>query len=73
MSKETWHGWIVVKREEGYADQFFVEHRTESSRFTLRMSSPAEAVEWWDKKVGKPVKLLATPLGAYRVYTEEEE
>lgn len=31
----------------------------------------ALAVEWWDRKVGKPVQLQPMLKGSYRVYTEE--
>lgn len=73
MSKETWHGWIVVTKSEGYADHFHVEYVDDSGvrRRELDTTSPAECIEWWDKRLKKPIKLIATPLGAYRVYTEE--
>lgn len=74
MSDQIWHGWIVVTKAEGYADHFHVEYVDESGqrRRELDTTSPAECIEWWDKRIKKPIKLISTPLGAYRVYTEDE-
>lgn len=82
-----YHGWIVVKREPGYADTFWIEHDEEqvinnrtpgiadtvsSKRVRRQVESAAMAVEFFDKRVGRPVLLTETPLGAFRVYTERE-
>lgn len=53
----------------GYNDTFHVEYVEGDERKQHRMGSAAEAVEWWDKRVGMPVKLVQLPVGAFRVYT----
>lgn len=71
----TYHGWIYREREPGYRDRFYVEYKDEKTgeRMTRRFSiSPGAAVEFFDERVGKPVKLEVTPIGL-RVYTEEKE
>lgn len=79
--QNKYHGWIIVKREPGYADTFWVEydqdatvdnvaHNITSTRQRRQVESAALAVEFFDKRAGEPVKLTETPLGAYRVYTE---
>lgn len=73
MSQPTYHGWIVVTHSPGYNDTFHVEWVENNERRQRSMSSAAEAVEWWDKRVGKPVKLVQLPVGAFRVYTGELE
>lgn len=72
--KPRYHGWLVVQKEPSYMGKFYAEYSGEApgERKRVYFQSPSEAVEWWDARVGKPVKLESTPLGAYRVYTEEE-
>lgn len=66
----TYHGWIVVESSPGYKDRFYAEYTEHGERKTSEsFTSPAQVVEWWDKRVGEPVKLVQLPVGAYRVYT----
>lgn len=69
----TYHGWIVVTRNPGYRDSFSVEWTNAESgaREAREMPSAAAAVQWWDERVGSPVALTETPIGAYRVHTGE--
>jgi hypothetical protein len=68
--KNVYHGWITVDRERGYRDTFRCESTVNGEmQVHHRTKSAADAVEWWDKKVGQRVSLLDTPIGAYRVYT----
>ncbi len=70
MGNLKWHGWIVVQKEAGYRDMFRAEYRIDGKRMTGNESSnPVDVIEWWDQHAGERVKLLSTPLGAYRVYT----
>jgi hypothetical protein len=68
-----WHGWIV--REEmgpGLKPSFKAEWNdslTGQRMYAAHSTDPAQVIEFWDDKVGEKVKLLSTPLGAYRVYT----
>jgi hypothetical protein len=68
-----YYGWIVVEKAgEGMRDYFFCETFEKGQRVRgAEFRRPEEAINWWDEKIGKPVLLLPTPLGAYRVYTEE--
>lgn len=73
-----YHGWIV-REEQGkgfnpifYAELISTDPKDNGERIRpFKSYSPAAVVDWWDKKVGKPVKLIDTPLQAYRVYTED--
>jgi hypothetical protein len=77
MSKEkklTYHGWIVREPQgDGFKDKFHAEYMEANGerRTACYSTSPAEVIEWWDKRIGKQIKLLSTPLLAYRVFTEE--
>lgn len=78
---------IVEEGGEGLLDVITVEWNEGDSRkrFTAQNtvwdggtgngwrgnSGAARAVEWWDAKVGKPIKLLPFLKGSFRVYTEE--
>lgn len=70
--QNKYHGWISVIRNQGYADRFVAEHANTDGEGQIRkeFTSPALAVDYFDKRAGEPVKLVETPLGAYRVYTE---
>lgn len=74
--KPTYHGWIVVERGGGHLrDSFHCEYYNKDGqkvRFSDPFYNPADAIEWFEKRLGKTIRLLSTPLGAYRVYTEEE-
>lgn len=70
--REVYHGWVVVEKQPGFMDRIFAEYYDGDERKRVYFQSATEAIEWWDRHVGKPVRLLATPLGAYRVYTIEE-
>jgi hypothetical protein len=69
---KVWHGWIVVEKREDYPDKFYVEWTDDQGERHREFAgfSPSKAIEFFDNRVGQPVFLLQTPLGAYRVYTE---
>lgn len=66
-----YHGWIVLTKEPGYKDCIHVEWMEGEERRTKGMQSAAQAVEFFDKRAGQPVMMHETPVGAFRVYTEE--
>lgn len=77
--KRKYHGWIVVEEkpsgEPKYSD-IFVEYEEGGERKKDKMpklgnSGCAQAVEWWDRKVGSNIKLEPMLKGCFRVYTEE--
>lgn len=76
--KIVYHGWIVRERSIGgpkdsyHAEWTEKKDGKEERHFSEVFYSSAKMIDWWDAKVGKPVRLLNTPLGAFRVYTEEE-
>jgi hypothetical protein len=81
-----YHGWILVEDGgPGYKDYIRVEWSDEVGRHSFGghgshdggtgngwrgESGAARAVEWWDKKIGSPIKLQPILKGSYRVYTE---
>lgn len=79
VSKEKkYHGWVIVESGgNGFKEYVSVEwqnldgrHRHQEDNWRGE-SGCAKAVEWWDKKVGSPIKLEPTLRGCYRVYTQE--
>ena len=77
MSNRTqYHGWIVVAEPEpGYRPSVTVEWNEDGERKREVMglkgnSGCAQAIEWWYRKMGKPIKLEKLPIG-YRVFTDE--
>lgn len=76
LRDRTYHGWILVESGgEGFKDYIYIEYDDGTPERYRRLLGRAEsgcavAVEWWDKKVGKPVKLQPMLKGSYRVYTE---
>lgn len=66
-----YHGWICLTKEPGYKDGIHVEWIEGDERRTKGMQSAAQAVEFFDKRAGMPVLMHETPIGAYRVYTED--
>jgi hypothetical protein len=72
----TYHGWIVVEEEIGITASVsteFIEADGQRKRvFMTRRgnSGCAEAVEWWDKRLGRTCFLEPTLRGCYRVYTD---
>jgi hypothetical protein len=77
---KTYHGWILV--EDGgkdYKDFIYTEYTNkDGDRIRTVMTSRgesgcAEAVEWWDKQVGQPIKLERSFARSYRVYTKQEQ
>lgn len=77
MTKKTTvqHGWIV--REPGgqyLKDSFYAEYE-EPGKGRVRSQafySPAEAIDWWEKRLQRQINLIRTPIGAFRVVTIEE-
>lgn len=71
--KREYHGWISIERGgEGFKDFFHCESLDTTKGEQVRHATfrdPAQAVDFWDRRVGKPVMLQDTPLGAYRVFT----
>jgi hypothetical protein len=69
------HGWLI-RFNNGLLPPTFqnewTNKKTGKRDRTVRFNSPAEAMDWWDTEVGEQVKLMETPLGAYRVYTLKE-
>jgi hypothetical protein len=63
-------GWVVVEHNPGYRDSFWAEWLDAEGKrhWSNKFHSPAEVIDWWDKKVGAPVSVMSTPLGAYRVF-----
>jgi hypothetical protein len=74
VAKKQYHGWILVDHgAPGYKDWFRAEYVEDGVRKQGPASTnPAVVIEWWDARLGRHIKLLETPLGAFRVYTEEE-
>jgi hypothetical protein len=69
----TYHGWIVVEREDGYKPTYRAEWTVGDERFSSEaFRSSAAAIDFWDKKLDTKVLILRLPLDAYRVYTEDE-
>jgi hypothetical protein len=76
--KKQYHGWILVESGgRDLKDFIYIEYTDEKgNRIRKEManrgnSGAAEAVEFWDKKIGfQAVKLEPMILGMYRVYTE---
>lgn len=71
--KRIYHGWVVkVDNGKDFNPTFKAEWEENGKRLTALHDNfnPVSVIEFWDKKVGSPVKLEPTPLGAYRVYTE---
>jgi len=71
----VFHGWIVRESGgDGYRDVFYAKWREDGKEQQTGMErgwrDPVPAIEFWDNKVGQPVKLMETPIGAFRVYTE---
>lgn len=77
MSK-TYHGWVVVEDPApGYNPEVKVEYvAADGKRHTKAMGfgngGCTEAINWWDKRLGKITKLEPTIRGCYRVFTEEQ-
>jgi hypothetical protein len=73
MAKNKYHGWIVrVSQGEGFNPHWRCEWREGEERKARVFVRETEAIEFFDQRVGEPIKLMDTPLGAYRVYTEEQ-
>jgi hypothetical protein len=71
--ERTYHGWIYRVVSPGFKDQFWGEYVENEIRKKVDFgNSPGEAVEFFDKRVGKRVTLEVTPLGL-RVFTPEPE
>jgi hypothetical protein len=68
---KIFHGWILVEKgDKTYRDTFVAEWRDNNGTHrSPEFYSPSEVVEFWDKKIGKPVSLLPALRGSYRVYT----
>lgn len=81
--KKVYYGWILVEDGgEGFKEYVSVEWNEGDERKRFRGSSGLEdgwrgesgcalAVEWWDRKIGKNIKLEPTLRGCYRVFTLE--
>ena len=76
MNKRNYHGWVLVEpMGPGLNDRIYVEYGSGDDRTKTDKgygnSGCAAAIEWWEKKLGQPIKLEPTIKGCYRVYTEE--
>jgi hypothetical protein len=76
--KKQYHGWILVESGgRDLKDFIYIEYTDEQGKRIRKLmenrgnSGAAEAVEFWDRKVGQSVKLEPMILGMYRVYTGE--
>jgi hypothetical protein len=76
MNERKWYGWIIVEPGgEGFKDFIYVEWMENDVRRKQEMpnrgeSGAAQAVEWWDRKVGQSIRLEHFGSIGYRVYTE---
>lgn len=72
------HGWVTVEEQgPGLNDKVYVEYQNAGGRRVRKEmgygnSGCLKAVEHFDKLVGKPVQLLPTIKGCYRVFTSHE-
>ena len=71
ITRITYHGWVVIDHRAGQDDKFYIEYVENQQRHRVEVESATAAIDWWEKKIDRKVKLLPTPLAAYRVYTEE--
>lgn len=73
----TNHGWILKEDGgAGFKATIYVEwvdgqgKRCHKQMERYGEMGAAEAVEFWEKKLGQPIKLQPMLAGSYRVYTE---
>jgi hypothetical protein len=77
--RKQYHGWIVVEEvSEGMKPPVYAEWVDESGERRKEFrgygeSGCASAVEWWDERLKKPIKLEPTIRGCYRVATGTPE
>lgn len=77
----VYHGWIIVDEAQSGDPKYAtisVEYQDETERRKHYMqklgnSGCAQAVEWWDNKIGERTMLEPSFKGSYRVYTERKE
>lgn len=74
MSKKelVYHGWVCVEKDGPASnDSVWAEWHEPDGTLTRSeifygASGAVQALEFWDKRVGKPIKLLATPTAPCR-------
>lgn len=75
--KPVYHGWVVRQDNgDGKLPSYFAEFKAVEGQGLQRVytgDSAAKAVQFWDDRIGQPVKLLPTPIGAFRVFTLVED
>lgn len=76
----NYQGWIVQETEQRTVDfdavnvdSFYVEYTENGERKRHFIGDGVRgsiaAVEWWDKRAGKPIQLDPILKGCFRVYT----